>query len=99
MTGDHETPTPVEIERRLRARLQPVILQLIDDSAKHIGHKGATSGGGHYRLVIVSSGFEGKGSIERHRMVHEILADLFGERIHALSMRTLTPDQWEAGEG
>jgi BolA protein len=89
--------TAAEIERRLRERLNPVVLELVDDSAKHVGHRGATSGGGHYQLVVVSSAFEGKSSIDRHRLVHEILAGMFGERIHALTMRTLTPDQWEAG--
>ena len=90
--------TVSEIERRLRKHLNPVVLELVDDSAKHVGHRGATSGGGHYRLVVVSSKFADKTSIERHRMVHEILGDLFDGEIHALSMRTLTPDQWEAGQ-
>jgi BolA protein len=43
--------------------------------------------------VIVSAAFEGKSLIERHRMVNESLRDLFGARIDALSMKTLTPDQ------
>ncbi len=84
------------IERRLRERLRPQHLETWDDSAKHAGHRGATSGGGHYRLVIVSAEFEGKSLLERHRIVNQALEDLFGERIHALSMRTLTPDQFES---
>ena len=83
------------IEQRLRERLVPTHLELHDDSAKHAGHRGATSSGGHYRLVIVSSEFEGKTLIERHRLVNEAVHDLFGPKIHALSMRTLTPDQWK----
>jgi len=84
------------IEQRLRERLAPTHLELLDDSAKHAGHRGATSAGGHYRLVIVSDEFEGRSLIERHRLVNEAVRDLFGPKIHALSMRTLTPDQWEA---
>jgi BolA protein len=84
------------IEQRLRERLAPTHLELLDDSAKHAGHRGATSAGGHYRLVIVSEEFEGRSLIERHRLVNEAVRDLFGPKIHALSMRTLTPDQWEA---
>jgi len=91
--------TPDLIEKRLRERLRPLHFDLHDDSAKHAGHPGATSGGGHYRVVIVSAAFEGKSLIERHRMVNESLRDLFGDRIHALSMKTLTPDQWEGSEG
>ena len=82
------------IERRLRERLTPVHLEIQDDSAKHAGHPGATSSGGHYRLIIVSDKFEGRTLIERHRLVNDAVADLFGSQIHALSMRTLTPDQW-----
>lgn len=84
------------IEQRLRERLAPTHLELLDDSAKHAGHRGATSAGGHYRLIIVSEEFEGRSLIERHRLVNEAVRDLFGPKIHALSMRTLTPDQWEA---
>jgi BolA protein len=82
------------IEERLREQLEPIHLEIHDDSAKHVGHRGATSGGGHYRLIIVSARFDGKALIERHRLINEALSDLFGPRIHALSMRTLTPEQW-----
>ena len=83
------------IEQRLSERLTPAHLDIQDDSAKHAGHRGATSAGGHYRVVIVSDEFEGRTLIERHRLVNEAVSDLFGSQIHALSMRTLTPDQWK----
>lgn len=84
------------IEQRLREQLDPTHLEILDDSAKHAGHRGATSSGGHYRLVIVSGEFDGKSLIARHRLVNEAVRDLFGDKIHALSMQTLTPDQWKA---
>ena len=86
--------TTERIETLLRERLQPSHLELQDESARHAGHAGATSGGGHYRLLIVSAGFQGRPPLERHRMVYDALGDLMGGPIHALSMRTLTPEEW-----
>jgi BolA protein len=86
---------PQEIERILRARFAPSHLALRDDSARHVGHAGATSGGGHYRVTIVSAAFEGLSLLDRHRRVNEALRDLFGARIHALGLETLTPAEWD----
>jgi acid stress-induced BolA-like protein IbaG/YrbA len=49
--------------------------------------------GRHFAAVIVSSEFEGKGMLQRHRQVYQVLGDRM-EKIHALSMQTLTPAQW-----
>lgn len=49
--------------------------------------------GRHFQAVIVSSAFAGKPLLQRHRQVYQVLGDRM-ERIHALSMKTLTPDQW-----
>jgi len=86
--------TAEEIERRLREALAPALLRLRDDSARHAGHAGATSGGGHYHVLVVSERFEGASLLERHRRVNELLRDLFGPRIHALGLTTLTPAEW-----
>jgi BolA protein len=88
------TSTAERIEVLLRQSFRPLHFELHDESARHAGHAGAAAGGGHYRLVIVSASFEGRSLLERHRLVYEALGDLIGGRIHALSMRTLTPDQW-----
>ena len=82
------------IERRLQDRLSPLHLEIRDETERHIGHRGASSGGGHFRVVVVSDRFEGRALLERHRMVNEALADLFGSAIHALSMATLTQGEW-----
>jgi len=84
------------IERVLRGRFQPVHFELRDDSARHVGHRGATSGGGHFDVVIVAEAFEGKTRLEQHRLVNEALRDLFGPVIHALSLRTLAPSEWNS---
>lgn len=75
-----------EIETRLRSALMPTELEIIDDSAAHHGHAGAASGGGHFRIKIVSECFSGKPIIARHRMIHAALADLMPAEIHALAI-------------
>jgi acid stress-induced BolA-like protein IbaG/YrbA len=52
--------------------------------------------GQHFQAVIVSAAFEGKRPIQRHQMVYAVLGDRMREEIHALSMQTLTPEQWAA---
>lgn len=87
---------PPEFEALLRERLAslaPLRVELIDDSAQHAGHAGAKSGGGHYRLFIVAETFRGKSTLARHRLVHDALGELMRSRIHALSIRSLTPDE------
>ncbi len=79
------------IERILRERFQPLHFELRDDSHKHVGHAGATSGGGHFHVVIVAQAFEGKSRLEQHRLVNEALHDLFGHEIHALGLTTRAP--------
>lgn len=82
------------ILRILERRFQPVHLALGDDSARHAGHAGASSGGGHFHVTIVSAEFEGRTRLEQHRLVHEALAELFGAEIHALGLETRTPSEW-----
>jgi len=51
--------------------------------------------GTHFEALIVSTEFEGKSLIERHKLVYGVLGDAMKERIHALSLKTFTPEQWE----
>lgn len=51
--------------------------------------------GTHFEAVIVSGAFNGKTLLERHQMVYKALGDAMKERIHALSLKTYTPEQWE----
>ncbi len=50
--------------------------------------------GQHFEAVIVSEAFAGLSRIRQHQLVYAALGDRMREEIHALSMRTLTPDQW-----
>ncbi|MGZ5202988.1 MAG: BolA family protein, partial [Telluria sp.] len=70
------------IRARLTAALSPSLLELGDDSALHAGHPGAASGGGHYRVKIVSDRFEGLRLVMRHRLVYDSVHDMMHTEIH-----------------
>ena len=79
-----------EIERRLQT-LEPTLVEVIDDSAKHAGHAGAREGGGHFRLRIIAPCFSGLGVIARHRLVYDALGALMRREVHALSIDATAP--------
>ena len=80
------------IESKLTEALAPSRLEIVDDSASHAGHAGHDGRGeSHFHLVIVSDAFEGLSRIERHRRIHELLKDELADRVHALSVRAMTP--------
>jgi len=80
------------IRQRLTA-LEPETCALEDESAQHRGHAGAASGGGHFRLTLVSSKFRNLTTLARHRLVYETLGELMQHEIHALSITALTPEE------
>jgi len=79
------------IREALVTTFSPLECKLEDESALHIGHAGAASGAGHFRLTIVSALFEGQNRVERHRLVYDCLRDLMRTEIHALNIEALTP--------
>ena len=83
----------VALLREKLAPLAPERLEIVDESARHAGHAGARSGGGHYQLLIVSAAFVGKNTVARHRLVYDALGDLMRSKIHALGIKALTPDE------
>lgn len=82
-----------EIQSRLRQSFAPLELDVRDDSATHAGHAGTRDGRGHFAVRIVSSAFDRRPRIERHRMVYAALSDLMQTDIHALSITALTPEE------
>ena len=84
---------PERIEAQLTAALAPTLLELTDESALHAGHAGAASGGGHYRLKIVSPRFEGLRLVMRHRLVYDSVHDMMHKEIHALAITALAPSE------
>jgi BolA family transcriptional regulator, general stress-responsive regulator len=82
------------IEATLRAAFAPQHLTVEDESAQHVGHAGAASGGGHFRVLIVAEAFRGQDPVTRQRAVYAALGDAMRSEIHALALRTLTPEEW-----
>jgi BolA protein len=76
----------------LTAQLEPVALELVDDSAAHAGHAGARAGA-HFNLCIVSARFAGLPRIARHRLVYDALRPWMAEGVHALAIDARTPDE------
>ena len=82
-------PIQNSIETKLTDLLQPEVLDILNESHMHSGP--ATES--HFKVVVVSQAFEGKMLIARHRMVNKALAEEL-DTIHALSLHTMTPDEY-----
>lgn len=74
-------PTPEQIKDYISAGMQCTHLVVEGD-------------GQHFQATIVSPAFVGKRLIQRHQMVYAVLGDRMREEIHALSMKTLTPEEF-----
>jgi len=85
------------IENALLLGLEADHVEVVDNSAGHANHLGAKAGGGHFAVVVVSTAFRGLSRIAAQKLIYKTLAELMTEDIHALSMRTFTPEQWTAG--
>ena len=79
---------------RLTRRFAPVHLEVLDESARHAGHAGASSGGGHVQVLIVAAEFEGMTLLDRHRAVNDALRDLIGGALHAIGLSARAPSEW-----
>jgi BolA protein len=105
MKRTHREPTPPAssrahwLETALRDVFAPVHLRVEDESTRHVGHAGAAGGGGHFRVLIVSPAFRGQSHLARQRAVFAALGDAMRTSIHALAVRALTPEEWDAGAG
>ena len=74
---------PASIERSIRAKLDCTHLEVRGDGA-------------HFEALVVSPQFAGLNRVRRHQLVYAALGDRMREEIHALSMQTLSPDEWAA---
>ena len=86
------------IAETMRDKLQnafaPTALEIIDESHLHAGHMGARpEGETHFRVTIVSAAFDGASRVQRHRLVHEVLAEELRERVHALALVLRTSNE------
>jgi BolA protein len=83
-----------QLRLSLERALQPLRLEIVDESARHHGHAGwRPEGETHFRVVVVSAAFAGQSRVARQRLVHAAAGELLQGRIHALSIRALTPDE------
>jgi BolA protein len=83
------------IRDKLTAALQPIHMEIKDDSARHAGHAGHDpKGETHFSVHIVSASFNAQNKVARHRLVYKALETELQERVHALSLKTLTPDEY-----
>jgi len=88
------------IEQKLTAALAPIRLEIIDDSRRHHGHRGLPDHHGHhpdgethFDVTIISAAFAGQSRVNRQRQVYQVLAEEMAERVHALALTTLTPEE------
>jgi BolA family transcriptional regulator, general stress-responsive regulator len=94
MTSNVTQPTKVEdaIRSALVAALQPVALEIVNESHLHAGHRGSPgTGDSHFRVEIASAKFIGLRPVAQHRLVNDALAHLIGKPIHALALTTTAP--------
>jgi acid stress-induced BolA-like protein IbaG/YrbA len=76
--------TPDSVKQGIQAGLSCEHVEVIGD-------------GQHFQALIVSDEFAGRNRVQRHQLVYAALGERMREEIHALSMRTLTPQEWKAG--
>ena len=80
-----------QLEQRLREKLAPTQLEVLDESAAHAGHSGANGSGfgTHFRVRIASPLFTGKSRVARHRLVYDALQDFIDQGVHAIAIEAL----------
>lgn len=80
--------------KKIETDLKPISYKVIDDSHKHAGHAGHDGlGESHFRIKIVSSVFEGLSRVDRQRRIYDLFKEEIEERIHAISLRLMTPEE------
>ncbi len=82
------------IEEKLAGALAPTHLVVENESHMHSVKPGSET---HFKVLVVSAAFEGVGRVERQRKVNAALCDELASGVHALTMRALTPSEWEGG--
>ena len=82
----------VDIDIAVRAALQPLHLEVIDDSHLHAGHAGAREGR-HFTVRITAERFNGLSRVARHRLIYDSLQPLIPRGIHALAIEARAPGE------
>jgi len=79
------------IEQKLEEAFAPLHLEVVDESHMHSVPEGVQS---HFKVTLVSEGFQGQTLVARQRAVNRLLAEEFASGLHALALHTWTPEQW-----
>ncbi len=87
---------PTGVEPISPEEIQALIVRAIPDAQVQV--RDFTGGGDHYEAVVVSSAFAGKTKVARHRLVYGALQEAMVQRIHALALTTLTPEEFHQAE-
>lgn len=74
---------------RLTKDLNPIHLNVIDESHLHVGHPGAQSGQSHIRIKISCKAFSNKGLIEKHKLIYKSLGTLMETDLHAVAIEVM----------
>lgn len=87
------------IVEQLKTTLAASHVDIVDNSWMHAGHVAmanvSKAEGTHLQVTVVSPQFEGVSLINRHRMVHQALKEAFAQGLHALELKTYTPQEWD----
>lgn len=81
----------IQIREKLTAAFRPTHLEVVNESHMHNVPEGSES---HFRVIVVSPVFAQMPRVDRSRRLHEVLKAEFASGVHALSHRTLTPEEW-----
>jgi len=93
-SSENTTAIVRDMKTRLESHLTLNHFEVKDFTGRHLNHN-LHEGGFHLEAVIVSDNFKSKNLVQRHRMVYDAMGELMKHEIHALSMKTLTPNEWE----
>ena len=85
-----------DIERRLQSRFSPVFLDVANESHQHNVPPNSET---HFRVVLVSTAFDGRSRVARHQQVYAALAPQMQGPVHALALHTYSPGEWQQREG
>ena len=85
-----------ELEARLRAALMPTHLEVVNESGMHSVPEGSES---HFNVLIVAGAFREQSRVERQRAVYAAVSELLATKVHAFTMKALTPEEWTGTSG
>jgi len=85
-----------EIEKKITTALSPEYLEVLNESHTHNVPPGSES---HFKVTVVTTEFENKMLVARHRILNDLLKEELAGEVHALSLNTLTPKEWQEKNG